>query len=134
MSIVVKSKTQIEECTDCGSAHLGIKPCGYPSVDARIASMKTVRLATEWMPSRTAARQTMVRDDNGVERPEQEYYDDEALTAMFDDGLTGKERKELLMEETKGVGYATAEDIKKHPELVDAHFLGDPADEVGEVE
>ena len=95
---------------------------------------KSVRLASEWMPARQKARQTMVRDDNGVERPEQEYYDDEALTGIFNDGLTGKERKELLMEETKGVGYATAEDIEKHPELVAAHFLEDPADDIGEVD
>lgn len=128
MSIAVKSRFPLTKCDDCGSEHIG-GPCGMSMAER----FRTVKLATEWMPARMAARQTVVKDENGVERTESEYYDDDELTNLFGDGLSGKERKELLMEETKGVGYATAEDIKKHPELVDAHFLQDPADEVGEV-
>lgn len=85
--------------------------------------MKTVRYGTEWMPAKTEARTKTFTDDAGVTRTEKEYYDDQALTELFGDGLTGKERKEELMEDTKGVGYATAEDIQKYPELVDEHFL-----------
>jgi hypothetical protein len=91
---------------------------------------RTVKVGTEWMPAKSERRTTRIRKENGVETTELEYYDDESLKDLFGDGLTGKERKEALMEETQGVGTATPEDIQKYPELVYEHYLNNDKDEV----
>lgn len=113
MSITIKGNVELRFCDDCGTSHLGVVPCGMSYAQR----LRTTRLASEWMPAKTDSRQ----------RGDSVYYDDEALSGMFGDGLTGKEREEQMMEETQGVGIAYAEDIEKYPELVDAHYLTDPA-------
>ena len=123
MAVKITTKAELKTCPDCESEHLG-GPCGMTQRER----FKTVKMGTEWMPSKQADRTTTYVDDTGVRRPEKEYYDDNQLTELFGDGLTGKERKEQLMEETKGVGFATKEDIEKHPDLVYEHFLNDPND------
>jgi hypothetical protein len=91
---------------------------------------RTVKIASEWMPAKTDSRNRRVVKDNGVVTTESEYYDDESLKDLFGDGLTGKERKEALMEETQGVGVATPEDIQKYPELVYEHYLTNEKDAI----
>lgn len=86
---------------------------------------KTVKLGTEWMPSKMDSR---ARDAQRQDGNAKGYYDDEAVKEIF--GTTGKENKEILMEETQGVGIATAEDIQKYPELVYEHYLNNPKDDV----
>ena len=115
----VTSKFPLKMCVDCGAEHLSPVPCGM----TRGQRYRTVKVDSDWMPSRRAARSTPKVLDNGVTTTESEYYDDQALTEFFGDGLTGDERKELMMEETQGVGIATADDIEKYPELVSAHYL-----------
>lgn len=116
MSLVVKTRAEIRYCESCKSSHMGRVPCGL-TYSQRIRSM---RVDQSWMPAKIESRAS----------GETEYYDDQQLSALFDDGLTGEERKEQLMDETQGVGYATAEDIQKYPELVAAHYLDAPGDDV----
>jgi hypothetical protein len=86
--------------------------------------LRSVKLASEWMPAKQRSR----------EMGEKVYYDDEALKPIFSDDLSGAERKEDLMDQTHGVGYATEEEIRKHPELAYAQYLDNPLDDEREVD
>lgn len=61
-----------------------------------------------------------------------EYYDDSALSDLFDDGLTGRERKEELMDDTQGVGFASAAEVAQNPDLATQFYLDDTTDTIGE--
>lgn len=99
-------------CTDCESTHMGRVPCGM-SYAQRLRSQTT---DPSWMPARRAVGNL------------KNYYDDESVSALFNDGLTGKERKEQMLDETEGVGVASAEEVAKYPELAAAHYLDNPRD------
>lgn len=114
--------TELNSCPDCGRLHLGPR-CGMTEGER----YKSVSCATEWMPSRMDARR---RDSLRQDGRAVGYYDEEMVKAMT--GNTGLENKEQMLDDTHGVGVATAADIQKHPELVAAQYLDDPADEVGE--
>ena len=74
----------VRACDSCGSEHLG-PDCGLTYAQR----LRSVRLDGSVTESRSKAR----------------YWDEEPLGDLFQDGLTGKERSELVMDETNGVGY-----------------------------
>lgn len=108
----------LRHCPDCGSEHLAA-PCGMTFAER----MRSVRTATEWMPAKQDDRR------RGSTKGGKDYFDDEALKPMFG-GDSAADRYEQLMDETQGVGVADQEDIAKYPELVTAHYLDNPKDEL----
>lgn len=118
MAVVVRSRLPLSVCPDCKSEHLG-PPCGCESAAERY---RTVQLSTDWMPAKQRSR----------ELGHTEYYDDQSLSALFDDGLTGAERHDELMDESQGVGFATAAEVNESPELAVQHYLEDSTEIIGE--
>jgi hypothetical protein len=112
MTIPVKVREgALAVCSDCGSEHLPPVPCGLTFAQ-RLGSQ---RIDKSWMPAKR---------DGGLKN----YYDSEALGDAF-----GADAHEQMMEETKGFGPVTAENLeqaRKEPELaemIDA-FYGQAAD------
>jgi hypothetical protein len=109
----------LAHCVSCGSTHLPPVPCGLTFAER----MRSHRYATEWMPAKMDSRERDAQQPKG-----KGYYDEEAIKSVF--GQTGKDNYEEMMDDTQGVGIADAEDIRKHPELVAAHYLDNPKDEI----
>lgn len=72
-------------CSSCLSSHIGSVPCGMTWLQ-RIKSQRV---------------------DPGVEetKTKRKYWNPESVDTLFQDGLNPNERRELMMEETNGVGY-----------------------------
>lgn len=96
MKVTYRGHTQARECPDCESSHIGIVPCGRTFVQR----LRSVRLD----PSATPTRDRVA------------YYDDEDMKDLF--GYDRKERRELYMDDTKGMGSLVGDDYT--PEHVDA--------------
>ena len=107
------AQVELRDCPSCGSSHMGPVPCGLTFGER----MRSVKTATEWMPSVSDSRA----------RGERVYYDDEHIKPMFG-GLDRKERREQMMEETKGFG-PIYEDTPYNPEHEKAIF-GEALEEV----
>lgn len=84
MKVTLRGATELRRCPDCKSEHLGAA-CGGNFV----ARLRSVRLDPSATPTRDLKR----------------YWDDESVSSVFNDGLTGKERKEKMFDETDGVGF-----------------------------
>ena len=79
----------LEYCSSCGSEHLGRVPCGLTFAQR----IKGVGFGSDWMPSRTDARQR--------EPERHRYYDSEPIDQVF-----GTDSREKMLEDTKGLGFA----------------------------
>ncbi len=77
----------LQRCESCGSEHLAPVPCGLTFKER----IRTARMGTDWMPSRTDARQ---RDPD-----KHRYFDSVALDEAF-----GPDRREKMLHETRGLG------------------------------
>ena len=75
-------------CSDCETEHIGQVPCGM----TWLQRMRSTVLDTEATPSRSR----------------RDYFDDEPLKGIF--GADKRERKEEVMEETKGIGALSRRD------------------------
>lgn len=84
MKVTVRSPEGVRYCEGCKSEHLGLR---CPSGTKYIDRLRTTRLDGSVTSSQT----------------KQNYYSDEGLKAHF--GLDRKERKEQMMDDTKGLGY-----------------------------
>ena len=84
-----------------------------------VQRLRSQTVSTAWMPSYIDDRAT----------GKKEFIDEDALAPLFG-GMKADEREQVLMDETEGVGVATREDIEKYPELVAAHYLDNPRDEI----
>lgn len=71
-------------CESCGSEHLAPVPCGLTFAER----IRTVRTATDWMPAKANSRAT---DGSFIDRV--------ALDETF-----GPDRREQMLEETRGLG------------------------------
>lgn len=94
----------LRDCPDCDSSHLG-PACGMTYVER----LRTTRIDSSATPSRNFTG-----------------YDDDVLTESF--GYDKKERKELMMEDTKGFGPIYS-DQETTPEHFQAIMGFDPNDE-----
>lgn len=88
-------------CADCEGTHMGGR-CGMTFAQR----LRSVRLDTSVTPTRT----------------QKNYFDDDALTEVFG-GKDADERHEQMLEETRGVEYASQEEIAQHTDLAAAHYL-----------
>lgn len=79
----------LAHCESCGSEHLPPVPCGLTFAER----IKGIRFGTDWMPSRTDARQ---RDPD-----KHRYYDPEPVNQVF-----GEDSHEKMLEDTQGLGFA----------------------------
>lgn len=99
--------TQLRDCPDCKTSHIGKVPCGLSYRDR----LRSTRLDSSATPS----------------RDRRNYYDSEAISGIF-----GADAHERMLEETEGVGYVTPEEFAALPEDkqqdVAAFYGADPED------
>lgn len=93
------------DCPDCTTTHMGVA-CGSTYAQR----LRSVRLDASVTPSRDKVR----------------YYDDESLKDLFG-GKSEAERREQLMEETKGIGAVSRADLAKLSDKQTEVFLGKDA-------
>lgn len=113
MKVTCKGPTEIRLCPDCDHEHIG-PPCGTANFAERLRSVKT---DTSWMPAKQV-------DRADPEKSGKSYYDDETFKDMW--GLDRKERKEMMLDETKGFG-PLYKDSPNNPDHLDA-ILGPESD------
>jgi hypothetical protein len=105
MKVTTKGVTEVRYCTSCKTEHIGKVPCGLTWKQR----MGTVDL--DWASLET--------------RDKKNYFDQEALDDSF-----GPDAQEVMMDETDGMGYRTAEQVAKmSPEETKAYLGLDKEDD-----
>ena len=97
-AVKVSEHTTLAHCDDCGSEHLAPVPCGMTFIQ-RLRSVNLDGSVTET-------------------REKRRYWSSEGMNEMF--GNTEAERREELMEDTKGIGYVDDLNSPKAHELAKA--------------
>lgn len=92
MTIAIKTSphSTLAHCPDCDSEHIAPNPCGM-TYRQRLGSQT---LAQGWMPAKDKKR----------------WWDESSLKEFWG-GQSESERKEQLMDETKGIGAVSKEEL-----------------------